>query len=606
MVNIIFKNKERFQHYPNELLPINSEYAFKDSECAFGILSKTNIFIGENNSGKSRFLRSLFQNEFRHISNDGVDELLKNLKGTLRNINEFKGESKLSKFSFLYNESKSGQSRYSNPLSTFFSSLDKVSYVSNQETKYYFPTIRGVKDYKTILNNKLDSFAKSVTSIQNKDPINHYISLLNLDDNGLGSFDIYREITMHEYFSKRDLNILTGGTLYTKIKSMLLGKEEERTLISEFQLFLRNNFFLDYDTVQLIPNEKEKVLYVKIGNDERPIYDWGDGTQQLIIILFSLFIHKDEKDSLFFIEEPEIYLHPGILRKFIEVINSDVFPNHQYFITTHSNIILDTSADSDINMSIFKFTKNKNADDSSSQFTIEQCNNGDVSLLNVLGVRNSSVFLANCSIWVEGITDRLYLKHYLNLYFKKRGTANPYRENIDYTFIEYGGSNIVHFNFDKHDSEDSINAKYINNRIFLIADNDNTKKGTAKHDRKEHLKELLGDNFYELPVTEIENLLPQKAIEQVLIKQNPKCADLIEEKFSKDRNYKSEGLGSYLDNKLFRGTELKKYSAESGTIRNKLVFCQTAIDFITDYNMLTDEAKTLVEKIIEFIKANIR
>jgi hypothetical protein len=140
----------------------------------------------------------------------------------------------------------------------------------------------------------------------------------------------------------------------------------------------------------------------------------------------------------------------------------------------------------------------------------------------------------------------------------------------------------------------------------LIADNDNTKKGTAKHDRKEHLKELLGDNFYELPVTEIENLLPQKAIEQVLIKQNPKCADLIEEKFSKDRNYKSEGLGSYLDNKLFRGTELKKYSAESGTIRNKLVFCQTAIDFITDYNMLTDEAKTLVEKIIEFIKANIR
>ena len=93
------------------------------------------------------------------------------------------------------------------------------------------------------------------------------------------------------------------------------------------------------------------MLFIKIGNDERPIYDWGDGTQQLIIILFSLFIHKDEKDSLFFIEEPEIYLHPGILRKFIEVINSDVFPNHQYFITTHSNIVLDTSADSDIEMS---------------------------------------------------------------------------------------------------------------------------------------------------------------------------------------------------------------------------------------------------------------
>ena len=55
---------------------------------------------------------------------------------------------------------------------------------------------------------------------------------------------------------------------------------------------------MDYDTIQLIPNEKEKVLYVKIGNDERPIYDWGDGTQQLIIILFSLFIPHNEVPRL--------------------------------------------------------------------------------------------------------------------------------------------------------------------------------------------------------------------------------------------------------------------------------------------------------------------
>lgn len=603
MVNIIFKNKENFNHEPNELLPINSEFIFKDNEYAFGNLSKTNIFIGENNSGKSRFLRSLFKNELRYISNDGVNDLFVKLTATLRNINEYNGDSPLSRFTFLYKESKGENTRYNNILSTFFSSLGRVSYVFDQKAKYYFPTIRGVKDYKTILNKKLDSFSKSVTSIQNKDSINHYISLLNLDENGLESFDIYREIIMQEYFSKRDLNILTGGTLYRKIKSMLLGKEDERILISEFQLFLRDNFFLDYDTVQLIPNEKEKVLYVKIGNDERPIYDWGDGTQQLIIILFSLFIHKDEKESLFFIEEPEIYLHPGILRKFIEVINTDVFPNHQYFITTHSNIILDTSADSNINMSIFKFTKSKNADVSSSQFTIEQCNNGDISLLNVLGVRNSSVFLANCSIWVEGITDRLYLKHYLNLYFKKCGVINPYRENIDYTFIEYGGGNIVHFNFDKQDSEDSINAKYINNRIFLIVDNDNTKKGTAKYERKEHLKELLGDNFYELPVTEIENLLPQKTIEQVLIKQNPKCSAIIGEKLSKEKKYKDTKLGRYIDN-LFKDADLKKYSDQSGTIKNKLVFCQNSIEFITEYDMLTEETKTLVEKIVSFIKLN--
>ena len=138
----------------------------------------------------------------------------------------------------------------------------------------------------------------------------------------------------------------------------------------------------------------------------------------------------------------------------------------------------------------------------------------------------------------------------------------------------------------------------------MIADNDNTKEGTAKYKRKEHLKDLLGDNFYELPVTEIENLLPQKTIEQILIKQNPSCVVLIKEKFAEERNYKNLKLGSYLDNKLFRGAELRKYSSESGAIKNKLVFCQAALEHLTDYDMLTNEAKALVESIVVFVRAN--
>lgn len=228
-----------------------------------------------------------------------------------------------------------------------------------------------------------------------------------------------------------------------------------------------------------------KVIFVKIGKDERPIYNWGDGTQQLIIMLYSLFKYKDEQNKIFFIEEPEMYLHPGVLRKFIEVINSNLFKYHQYFITTHSNVILDTSADTNIKMSIFKFKKVKDTSQNDGKdFLIEQCNIGDMSLLNELGVRNSSLFLSNCSIWVEGITDRLYLKHYLKLYCDKHKDKTVYRENIDYTFIEYGGGNIVHFNFDNIDDLNSVNARYINNNIFLIADNDNSKEGRKQEERK--------------------------------------------------------------------------------------------------------------------------
>lgn len=386
---------------------------------------------------------------------------------------------------------------------------------------------------------------------------------------------------------------------------MLLGKEEKRKVIEEFQKFLQENFFSSYDKVQLIPDEEEKVLYVKIGSDEKAIYDWGDCTQQLIVILYSLYKYKDETGKLFFIEEPEMYLHPGILRKFIEAINSDVFKNHQYFITTHSNIVLDTSADTNIKMSIFKFKKVSDKDDSAKKtFLVEQCNNGDVSLLNELGVRNSSVFLSNCSIWVEGITDRLYLKHYLELYYKKNPDKKVYRENIDYTFIEYGGGNVVHFNFDEKITDpNSINAKYINNKIFLIADNDNTKPRTKKANRKEKYKGLLGNNFYELSVIEIENLITFETLKQILINQNEDEKEKICEVLNNKKQFSNKKLGKFID-ELFPEGKIKKYAAESGTIKNKLEFCKDAINVMNDYDKLSKEAKTLTKKIYEFISNN--
>lgn len=602
------------------LTQINQDYNLLNHPYYFGELSKTNVFIGENNSGKSRFLRYLFETDWYSLNEKSLEQFFIEMdrfidsygsRGCLNPMYRFYStlsQSNIKRFIELYDKISSDQEFYRGVNYKFFQILQLVYKPEVLKNKFYFPVIRGTKDYKTIINNKLDAFLRSANSIQNKDAINHYISLLNLQSNGLESFDIYNDIIVQEYFKdnkKIGENILTGGKLYNEIKSMLLGEGKKRKVIEEFQKFLQENFFSNYDKVQLIPNEEKKVLYVKIGNDERAIYDWGDGTQQLIVILYSLYKHKDETGKLFFIEEPEMYLHPGILRKFIEVISSDVFKNHQYFITTHSNIVLDTSADTNIKMSIFKFKKvNNMKNNCGKNFLIEQCNNGDVSLLNELGVRNSSVFLSNCSIWVEGITDRLYLKHYLELYCKKYPDKKVYRENIDYTFIEYGGGNVVHFNFDeKIDDSNSINAKYINNKIFLIIDNDNTKPGTKKASRKEKYSALLKDNFYELPVTEIENLITFETLKQILINQNPNKKEEICEVLKDKKEFTNKKLGNFIDG-LFPEGGIKKYAAESGTIKNKLEFCKEAISVMNDYDKLSKEAKTLTEKIYEFISNN--
>jgi predicted ATPase len=44
-----------------------------------------------------------------------------------------------------------------------------------------------------------------------------------------------------------------------------------------------------------------------------------------------MFVHKDE-ETTFFIEEPELNLHPSLQRKLIEVMLSPAFGKQQFFI----------------------------------------------------------------------------------------------------------------------------------------------------------------------------------------------------------------------------------------------------------------------------------
>ena len=139
-----------------------------------------------------------------------------------------------------------------------------------------------------------------------------------------------------------------------------------------------------------------------------------------------LFLNKG-KNLLVFIEEPEQLLHPGLQRKLIEtLLNEKGFEKFQYYITTHSNHFLDTTFDfSKISIySLRKKFQDEANEEEIANFSIENLSSGDKSSLELLGVRNSSVFLSNCTIWVEGITDRMYFKHYLALYMKKNANGN--------------------------------------------------------------------------------------------------------------------------------------------------------------------------------------
>lgn len=190
--------------------------------------------------------------------------------------------------------------------------------------------------------------------------------------------------------------------------------------------------------VTLIPEYGKDTISVKIGDDDQfSIYDLGDGMQQVIIITSAAFLEQD--NSIFYIEEPEACLHPGLLRKLALFLLNHT--QHKYFATTHSNHLLDL-AETDRRVKVHRVSKSGAKADAS--FIVRECTR-DRELLAELGVLASSVYLANSTIWVEGITDRLYLSVFLRKYIEtiddasKRNKLDGLLENFHYAFVEYQG-----------------------------------------------------------------------------------------------------------------------------------------------------------------------
>ncbi|WP_165760255.1 ATP-dependent nuclease, partial [Niastella populi] len=170
---------------------------------------------------------------------------------------------------------------------------------------------------------------------------------------------------------------------------------------------------------------KKDVVNVKIGEHEEPIYNLGDGIQSIIILTYPLFFNQD-KNLKVFIEEPELHLHPGYQRILFETFLRPEFKHFEYFITTHSNHFLDLTLEKN-SISVYAFEQIKNNTEKP-DFSIINVENSDTSVLSLLGVNNSSVFLTNCTIWVEGITDRIYIRKYLQIV--QEGKGEKFYEDI--------------------------------------------------------------------------------------------------------------------------------------------------------------------------------
>lgn len=405
------------------------------------------------------------------------------------------------------------------------------------------------------------------------------------------------------------IRIETGLDLYKSIRKIRNNVKEIRRGFEDFEAFLSKTFF-NNEAVDIVAREGEKheedhlILY--IGGEERSIHDLGDGIQSLIILMYPIFTAP--KGSWIFIEEPEINLHPGFQRIFLNqlVKNKDLIAKDiKIFFTTHSNHLLDLSLEIDEGVSIFTFEKKPNNDKDCHE--IKNVKNSDIDILSKLGVNNSSVFMANCSLWVEGISDRYILRAFLKAFCKQHKDEKKFAEDIHYSFFEYAGSNVAHYFFsedkeliDDLKENENIKAQFLNNRIFLLADKDHGKE--SKHNK---FLAQIGSNFHYqiLNCREIENILSPTQLKKYLPRLISKLSENIVSKIDFDpSDYQVDYLGNYLESK-FAGKLPKGFKADSGTLSTyyKTKLAELILSDI-EWDEMSKDAQNLTREIYSFIK----
>jgi len=580
-------------------------------------LKKINIFVGANNVGKSRVLRSMFaQDEY---VDHGLHEELSKFNGDLEQVlhryprvsgsagHVLKLERELS--ALLKGKGIDLPSKVRPFLQSAWKEIrekgDKpVSSVSGEPA-----LMHALKD----LFKKHEELVEHVTNPFERQKL--YIPVLR-GMRPLSEDDHYWRRTVQDYFPKTpmsDREIFTGHTIFSEIVDKLLGKQSERLFVKKYEEFLSKNFF-DSDDITLIPRgtdnlgEPNDVLYITFEEDEkkeRAIHQLGDGLQTIICITYPVFKwvserggDKGKKSLIALIEEPEMYLHPSMQRKLVEVLMDPEFEKIQYYITTHSNHFLDLVNEYEYEgqISIFSVTEKGGTRHVRSENDLS-----DV-VYDFLGARPSSLLLANKTIWVEGVTDRIYLRHALKLYEEKNENTAQKKmsENIDFAFIQYGGSNLEHYLKDGPEQADlKIESLSAHRNVFILADDDgtSTKAGsvTKKAKRYYKAKEALGDRFQKTHGREIENYIKPEVLRAVY-KDDKKLDGL------KHASYKNKNLPAALKEK---GVTLYiKSDASTPRFHNKVKFAEKVVECQKSWEDLSKSMQELISNLRVFVLDN--
>ncbi|WP_405381966.1 ATP-dependent nuclease [Maribacter sp. LLG6340-A2] len=511
---------------------ISNYRSFDDEGVYLDNLKKINIIIGKNNCGKSnvlRFLQTLNSNlkELNKFPNDIQNQHRRNGKQAILRL-KIKGED------LPINKDKI---RYSH-------GFDHNGFLKEHhffELTLNSQTIELPQVFSTLTEQQLVPYQKSYSRASKsqlldaiKQNFTHTIkTIVSKTFNDLIYIPHLRVI--QEGHSLGDSNSsINGSNIISKMFEMqnpVIGDENSREKFNLIQRFVRD--LINKPDLEIeIPHTKKEIV-LTIDDNRLPLESFGTGIHQLVLLCSTLVIHEN---SIVCIEEPEIHLHPELQRKFIKFLGKT---KNIYFLTTHSNIFLDSR----YNTSVY------HVQNDGVKSTIFNANRTakTFSILNDLGYQSSDILQSNGVIWVEGPSDRTFLLKWISL------LDSALVEGLHFSIMFYGGRLLSHLSFlnDKIITE-LIPLLRLNRNAFVIMDRDGFSSTTKINATKSRIKSELGDrNSWVTKGREIENYISTKSLKEWL----------EVEKIKIDSNKKLEDIISKVSTKKY-ATAKSKYSSE--------------------------------------------
>lgn len=261
---------------------------------------------------------------------------------------------------------------------------------------------------------------KLIYQEESSTPLQPRVFLLNAEKEGLGytsnleaSFNFNNLLKKNENFilkAHRVCNPNEYVSLNTEYKIKPDFSNYKQTLFT-IKLNQEEKFQIIQQEVREIFTEIDKIEFTTTGGNPlsgnvviKPvnqdfkvsINDMGTGTEQIIGLITAVI--TAEQSSVFLIDEPHVFLHPEAERKLIKFLKKH--PEHQYILTTHSPIMINSVDSSCINL-----IKNNDGILSITKIdTIENVNKFNL-LFEELEFNPSDFWFHDSIIWVEGETE---------------------------------------------------------------------------------------------------------------------------------------------------------------------------------------------------------